>query len=35
MYDPVAMPSQLRKAHQLNDRAVMEASGKSFFIHRM
>lgn len=27
LYDPVAMPSQLRKAHQLNDRAVMEAYG--------
>ena len=27
MYDPVAIPLQLKKAHQLNDRAVMEAYG--------
>lgn len=27
LYDPIAMPPQLRKAHQLNDKAVMEAYG--------
>lgn len=27
MYDPVAMPPELRKAHQANDRAVMKAYG--------
>ena len=27
LYDSVAMPPQLRKAHQLNDKAVMEAYG--------
>ena len=27
LYNEVLMPSQLRKAHQLNDRAVMEAYG--------
>ena len=27
LYDEIAMPSELRKAHQLNDRAVMEAYG--------
>ena len=27
MYDEVAMPPELRKAHQANDRAVMEAYG--------
>lgn len=27
LYDPVAMPPQLRRAHQLNDKAVMEAYG--------
>ncbi|MBR3891418.1 MAG: class I SAM-dependent DNA methyltransferase [Bacilli bacterium] len=27
LYDEVAMPSELRKAHQANDRAVMEAYG--------
>ncbi len=27
LYDEVAMPSELRKAHQQNDRAVMEAYG--------
>ena len=27
LYDEVAMPAELRKAHQANDRAVMEAYG--------
>jgi len=27
LYDEVAMPPELRKAHQANDRAVMEAYG--------
>lgn len=27
LYDEVAMPSELRRAHQQNDRAVMEAYG--------
>lgn len=27
LYDEVAMPPELRKAHQMNDRAVMEAYG--------
>jgi hypothetical protein len=27
LYDEAAMPSELRKAHQANDRAVMEAYG--------
>ena len=27
MYDDVVMPKDLRKAHQLNDKAVMEACG--------
>jgi hypothetical protein len=27
LYDAVAMPAELRKAHQLNDRAVMQAYG--------
>lgn len=27
LYDEVAMPSELRKAHQLNDKAVMQAYG--------
>ena len=27
LYDEVSMPSELRKAHQQNDRAVMEAYG--------
>ena len=27
LYDPIAMPPQLRKAHQLNDKAVMDAYG--------
>ena len=27
LYDPIAMPPQLRKAHQLNDKAVMQAYG--------
>ena len=27
LYDPLAMPSELRKAHQLNDKAVMQAYG--------
>ena len=27
LYDEIAMPPALRKAHQLNDRAVMEAYG--------
>lgn len=27
LYDDVAMPPELRRAHQLNDRAVMEAYG--------
>lgn len=27
LYDAIAMPPQLRKAHQLNDKAVMEAYG--------
>lgn len=27
MYDPVGMPPELRKAHQANDRAVMQAYG--------
>ena len=27
LYDDVAMPLELRKAHQLNDKAVMEAYG--------
>ena len=29
LYDEVTMPPQLRKAHQQNDRAVMEAYGMS------
>ena len=27
LYDEIAMPSELRKAHQNNDRAVMQAYG--------
>ncbi len=27
LYDPVAMPADLRKAHELNDKAVMKAYG--------
>lgn len=27
LYDPVLMPVELRKAHQANDRAVMQAYG--------
>ena len=27
LYDPLTMPSELRKAHQLNDAAVMKAYG--------
>ena len=27
LYDEVAMPSELRRAHQQNDRAVMQAYG--------
>ena len=27
LYDEIAMPSELRKAHQDNDRAVMQAYG--------
>jgi hypothetical protein len=27
LYDEVAMPPELRKAHQLNDKAVMQAYG--------
>jgi len=27
LYDEVAMPPELRRAHQQNDRAVMEAYG--------
>ena len=27
LYDPLTMPSELRKAHQLNDKAVMQAYG--------
>ena len=27
LYDPLTMPSELRKAHQANDRAVMQAYG--------
>lgn len=29
LYDEIAMPSELRKAHQQNDRAVMQAYGFS------
>jgi len=29
LYDEIAMPSELRKAHQLNDKAVMQAYGFS------
>ena len=29
LYDPLTMPSELRKAHQANDRAVMQAYGFS------
>lgn len=29
LYDPLIMPSELRKAHQLNDKAVMQAYGLS------
>ena len=29
LYDPVLMPPELRKAHQDNDRAVMQAYGFS------
>ena len=29
LYDEVTMPPKLRKAHQLNDKAVMEAYGMS------
>ena len=29
LYDEVTMPPELRKAHQLNDKAVMEAYGMS------
>lgn len=32
LYDPVAMPIELRKAHQDNDRAVWEAYGKAWDI---
>ena len=27
MYDPIMMPVELRRAHQQNDRAVMQAYG--------
>lgn len=27
LYDPLTMPAELRKAHQANDRAVMQAYG--------
>ncbi len=27
LYDPLTMPTELRKAHQQNDKAVMEAYG--------
>lgn len=27
LYDPLAMPSELRKVHQENDKAVMKAYG--------
>lgn len=27
LYDPLTMPQELRKAHQLNDKAVMQAYG--------
>ena len=27
LYDPLTMPPELRKAHQLNDKAVMQAYG--------
>ena len=27
LYDPLTMPSELRKAHQLNDKAVLQAYG--------
>ena len=27
LYDPILMPAELRKAHQANDRAVMQAYG--------
>ncbi|MBS6475946.1 MAG: class I SAM-dependent DNA methyltransferase, partial [Clostridiales bacterium] len=27
LYDEIAMPPELRKAHQVNDRAVMQAYG--------
>ena len=27
LYDPLTMPPELRKAHQANDRAVMQAYG--------
>ena len=27
LYDPLTMPPELRKAHQMNDKAVMEAYG--------
>ena len=30
LYDEVTMPPQLRKAHQLNDKAVMEAYGFNY-----
>ena len=29
LYDPLTMPPELRKAHQMNDRAVMQAYGFS------
>ncbi len=29
LYDPLTMPADLRKAHQMNDRAVMQAYGLS------
>ncbi len=29
LYDPLTMPPELRKAHQANDRAVMQAYGLS------
>ena len=32
LYDELTMPPELRKAHQLNDRAVWEAYGKAWDI---
>lgn len=33
LYDPVLMPSDLRRAHQANDRAVWEAYGSAWPIN--